>query len=260
MKHVLAVLLVLLVAAHGLAEIKQEAVEYKQGDATLKSEVFYDDAKTGQRPGVLVIPEWWGLNDYARSRAKQLAELGYVAMAVDIYGDGYSTTDPAEAGQRAGQFKNDRQLLRARANAALDELKKNANVNPAQTAAIGYCFGGMTVLELARSGADIKGVVSFHGSLDSPSPEDGKNIKASVLVLHGADDPFISAADMEAFQKELRDSDVDWQLIIYSNANHGFTNTDSQKLKMDGVGYNKNADKRSWKAMKLFFKEIFSQE
>jgi dienelactone hydrolase len=257
MKYVSALLLVLLLAGNAAAEIKMEPAEYKQGDATLKSELYFDDARTGPRPGVLVIPEWWGLNDYARSRAKQLAELGYVAMAVDIYGDGFTTTDPAEAGRRAGQFKNDRQLLRARATAALAELKTNANVNPAQTAAIGYCFGGMTVLELARSGADLKGVVSFHGSLDSPSPEDGKNIKASVLVLHGADDPFISAANMEAFQKELRDSDADWQLIIYSNANHGFTNPNNEKLGMDGVGYNKSADKRSWKAMKVFFSEIF---
>lgn len=260
MKLALCVLAALMTAAICPAEIKQEMIEYKQADATLKSEIFYDEATSDQRPGVLVVPEWWGLNDYARRRARQLAEMGYVAMAVDVYGEGFSTTDPKEAGKRAGEMKNDRALLRARVNAALDQLKQNSLVDPARTAAIGYCFGGTAVLELARSGAEVGGVVSFHGGLDSVPSAGANKITARVLVCHGGDDAFVKPEEMAAFQEEMRSGGVDWQINIYGGAVHSFTNPDAGKAGMNGVAYNADADRRSWDAMRRFLDEIFGRD
>jgi len=218
------------------------------------------DSISGKRPGVLVAPEWWGLNDYAKSRARQLAGLGYVALAMDPYGAGKATQDPREAGKLAGALRaGDRTELRERAAAALDLLKKNEYVDPARVAAIGYCFGGTTVLELARSGADVVGVVSFHGGLSTAHPEEAKNIKAKVLVCHGADDTFESPAEIQAFQQEMRDGKVDWQMNIYSGAVHAFTNPDADKFGIKGIAYNAEADHRSWQAMKDFFAEIFGK-
>lgn len=259
MKLALCVLAVLVVAALCPAGIKQEMMEYKQADATLKSEVFYDDATSDKRPGILVVPEWWGLNDYARSRARQLAELGYVAMAVDVYGDGFVTNDAATAGQYAGRLKNNRALLRARVKAALEQLRLNTHVDPSRTAAIGYCFGGTAVLELARSGANVGGVVSFHGGLDAPTPADTP-IMARVLVCHGGDDAFVKPEEMAAFQDEMRKGDVDWQINVYGGAVHSFTNPDADKAGIQGVKYNASADQRSWRAMKQFFDELFRQD
>jgi dienelactone hydrolase len=176
---------------------------------------------------------------------------------VDIYGKGVRPKNGQEAGEQAGKFKSDRALLRARINAALDVLRKNEHVDPKRIAAIGYCFGGTTVLELARSGADIAGVVSFHGGLDTPTPADAKHIKCKVLALHGADDPYVPPAQVAAFEKEMTDAGVDWQLIKYSGAVHAFTNPEAGNDNSKGAAYNERADQRSWEAMKLFFAEIF---
>jgi dienelactone hydrolase len=162
----------------------------------------------------------------------------------------------AEAGPLAGKYKADRPLLRARARAGLDELRKVALVDGARVAAIGYCFGGTTVLELARSGADVAAVVSFHGGLDSPTPADGKNVKARVLVLHGADDPYVPPAEVAAFEEEMRGGGVDWQLVKYSGAVHSFTIPDAGSDNSKGAAYNAVADRRSWEAMKGFFAEV----
>lgn len=240
------------------AAIQTQVVEYKQGETVLEGYLAYDDAVTAPHPGVLVVHEWKGLDGYAKKRAEQIAGLGYVAFAADIYGKGVRPQDYKEAGQQAGIYKGNRLLTRQRALAGLEVLRSNPRVDPAQLAAIGYCFGGMVALELGRSGADLKGIVSFHGALETPNPEDAKNIKAKVLVLHGAEDPFVSAKEVAGFEEEMRSGLVDWQLVKYSGAVHAFTNPESGSDSSKGAAYNEKADKRSWIAMKDFFSEIFS--
>jgi len=244
-------------AARG--EVRTEPITYLYGDAELHGVLAYDDALEGKRPGVLVMHEWWGLNDYARGRAKQLAGLGYVAFAVDMYGHGETTNDANHAQQLSGQFHANPAGLRGRAQAGLGVLAKQERVDPARLAAIGYCFGGMTVQQLAYSGADVKGVVSFHGSLSMPMPEDVPGVKAKMLICHGANDGFTSQEQVAAFQRALRTTDIDWQFIVYSGAKHSFTNPGAGERGMDGLAYNANADRRSWAAMKQFFDEIFGQ-
>ncbi|MGO8704257.1 MAG: dienelactone hydrolase family protein [Candidatus Brocadiia bacterium] len=259
MKYLVPALTVLAAAMTARGEVRTEMVKYKLGDTTMIGCMAWDDAVQGRRPGVLVVHEWYGLNDYAKSRARQLAQLGYVALAVDMYGNGVVANDAAEAGKLATALRNDRPLMRARAQAALETLQKNPLCDPRRVAAIGYCFGGGVVLELARSGADIAGVASFHGNLDTPNLDDAKNIRAKVLVLHGADDPHVNAAQVAAFQQEMRNAKVDWQMIFYGGAVHSFTNPASGDDPSRGVAYNAAADRRSWDAMKAFFNEIFKK-
>jgi dienelactone hydrolase len=239
------------------AAIRTETVEYQQGGTTLEGFVAYDDAIKGARPGVLVVHQWLGLTDYEKKRAEMLAQRGYIAFCADIYGKGVRPQNTKEASTLAGKYKSDCQLLRARVNAGLDALRQQALVDQKRIAAIGYCFGGTTVLELARSGADLNGVVSFHGGLDSPPSADGKNIKCKVLVLHGADDPFSSPQDIAAFENEMRSGGVDWQLIKYGGAVHAFTQWNAGSDNSKGAAYNERADKHSWEDMKRFFAEIF---
>jgi len=238
------------------AAIQTKTVEYKSGDVTLEGVLVWDDAVKSPRPGVLVVHQWLGLTNYEQRRARLLAELGYVAFCADIYGKGVRPKDTKEAGVEATKYKTDRKLLRERVNAGLAELKKSPLVDAQRVAAIGYCFGGTTVIELARSGADVAGVVSFHGGLDSPTPADGKNIKAKVLACHGADDPFVSAADLTAFEAEMRAAKVDWQLVQYGGAVHSFTQPMAGNDNSKGAAYNEKADKRSWAAMREFLVEV----
>ena len=186
-----------------------------------------------------------------------LARLGYVVFCADIYGKGVRVDNPQDAAKLATKYKDDRPLLRARVNAAFDQLKKQPLVDGKRTAAIGYCFGGTTVLELARSGTDLAGVVSFHGGLNTPTPEDAKQIKGKVLALHGADDPYVPAAEVAAFEEEMRKAKVDWQLVGYGGAVHSFTMKEAGNDNSKGAAYNEKADQRSWEAMKVFFAEIF---
>ena len=237
--------------------IKTEATEYKQGSTSCEGYFAYDDAKSGKRPGVLVVHEWTGHNPYVRKRAEQLAALGYVAFALDMYGKGVHAKDAKEAASLASTYKNDRKLMRARARAGLDVLQKQPLADTQRLAAIGYCFGGTTVLELARDGAELAGVVSFHGDLSTPNPEDAKNIKAKVLAQHGADDPFVPPPQVAAFEEEMRKGGVDWQLIAYGGAVHSFTNPGAGNDNSKGAAYNAKADRRSWDAMQRFFHEIF---
>ena len=248
-----------LVPALSQAAIETRTVEYQQGDTRLVGYLAYPKEAKGPLPGVLVVHEWMGLNDYAKRRAEQLAELGYVAFAADIYGDGKIAANAKEAGALAGQYKKDRALLRARTAAGLATLKAQPGVAQDKIAAIGYCFGGTAVLELARSGADLAGVVSFHGGLDTATPQDAKNIRAKVLALHGADDPYVPADQIAAFEQEMRTAGVDWQLIAYGGAVHGFTNPASGSDNSKGVAYNAAADARSWAAMRQFFTELFAK-
>jgi dienelactone hydrolase len=255
----LALLLLFFATAVGSAAVKTEVIEYKQGDTTCEGFLAYDDALKDRRPGVLIVHEWTGLNDYAKQRAEQLAKMGYVAFALDIYGKGVRASNPMEAAKLAAIYKGDRKLMRARAAAGLEVLKKQPLTDPGRVAVIGYCFGGTTALELARSGADVVGVVSFHGGLDTPTPEDAKNIKGKVLVLHGADDPHVPAKDVAAFEEEMRKGGVDWQLIKYGGAVHTFTRPSAGSDTSTGSAYNEKADKRSWQAMQDFFAEIFKK-
>ena len=258
MKIIFLATALLLSALSSQAAIQSKTIEYQQGDATLEGVLVWDDAVKGARPGVLVVHQWMGLTDYEKHRAEMLAQLGYVAFCADIYGKGIHPKDTKEAGAQAGKYKSDRALLRLRVNAGLEELKKSELVDKSRLGAVGYCFGGTTVIELARNGADIKGVVSFHGGLDSPTPADGKNVKCKVLVCHGADDPFVKAEDLAAFEKEMRDANVDWTLIKFGGAVHAFTQPMAGNDNSKGAAYNEKADKRSWAAMKMFFAGIFN--
>jgi dienelactone hydrolase len=257
MKILLSTLLTMAYALSASAQIHTEAVEYKDGDTVLEGYSAYDTSIQGKRPAVLIVHQWKGLTDYEKKRAEMLAKLGYNVFALDIYGKGIRPTDAKEAGALAGKYKSDRALLRQRAKAGLAVLTKNELTDTKHVAAIGYCFGGTTVIELARSGADISGVVSFHGGLDSPKPEDGKNIKCKVLALHGADDPFVPAKDVAAFEDEMRQAKVDWQLVKFGGAVHSFTEAGLGTDNSKGAAYNEKADRRSWEDMQRFFAEIF---
>ena len=241
------------------AEIVTKTVEYKQGDTVLEGFLAYDSAGPARKPGVLVVHDWLGVTAATRKKVEQLAGMGYVAFAADIYGKGIRPASGKEAGPLAGSYKKDRALLRARVVAGFDELARQPTVDPARVAVIGYCFGGTTAIELARAGANVVAVVSFHGGLDSPTPADGKNIKGKVLALHGADDPFVPAADLAAFEQEMRTNGVDWQLVKYGGAVHSFTNPAAGTDNSKGNAYNASADKRSWKAMEDFFAEVLTR-
>ena len=258
MRLACSLLLSLLSCVPALAEIQTKWVDYTDGEVALQGFVAWDDNQASQpAPGILVVHQWMGLTDYEQTRCQQLAKLGYVAFALDIYGKGVRPADPQEAAQFSGKYKSDRALYRRRLNLGLEQLQAQAGVAPAKIAAIGYCFGGTGVLELARSGADIQGVVSFHGGLDSPDPQAGKNIKAKVLMCHGADDPFVPAEGVEALQAEFNAADVDWQLIEYSGTVHSFTQPMAGNDNSKGAAYNKSSDRRSWRAMRSFFSELF---
>ncbi len=252
-----AVLAALLCSSASYAALRTAAIEYRDRDTVLEGYLAYDDEVKGRRPAVLVVHEWNGIGPYVKKRAEQLVGLGYVAMAADIYGKGVRPQTPEESAKVAALYRNDRPLMRERARAALEALRRDERVDPSKIAAIGYCFGGTTVLELARSGAEIAGVVSFHGGLDTPNPGDARNIKCKVLALHGGDDPFVPPAQVSAFEQEMRAAGVDWQLNIYGGAVHSFTNPASGNDPSRGAAYNEKADRRSWQAMRLFFEEIF---
>ena len=238
-------------------QIHSEYIKYYDGETLLEGYVAYDKSFSDERPAVIVVHDWKGISEFTTSRCDSLAKLGYVAFAADIYGKDSRPANTKEAGTVASIYKNDRQLTRKRINLGLDEVNKIDKVFEGKIAVIGYCFGGMVALELARSGADIKGAVSFHGNLDTPNLEDAKNIKSKILVLNGADDPFVPAAQIKVFEEEMNNARVDWQFINYSGAVHSFTNPGSGDDNSKGAAYNEKADKRSWKAMKIFFEEIF---
>jgi dienelactone hydrolase len=226
---------------------------------TFKGFVAYDDAAKGKRPGVLVAHEWWGLNDFARTQAKRLAQLGYVAFAVDMYGEGKTTADFAIAAKLAGSVRGT-PLMRKRIVAGLDALLRQENVDPRRIAAIGFCFGGTSVLDLAYSGADVKGIVTFHGGLFSLSQEDAGHVKAKFLILHGADDPTMTRDTINQFQESLRKAGVDWQMVYFGNAVHSFSNPASGNDKSKGMAYNPLAAQRSWKNMEVFLQDILEEK
>ena len=244
-----------------LAEIKGEEVEYTSDGVTMKGFIAFDDAVKGKRPGVLVVHEWWGLNDYARNRARMLAGLGYTALAVDMYGDGETASHPDDAGKFAGEVFKNLPEAKARFTAALELLKRQETVDPSNVAAIGYCFGGGIVLHMARMGVDLKGVASFHGSLATQAPAKKGDVKAKILVCNGGDDPFVSKDDIAAVKKEMHDAQADLTFKSYPGAKHSFTNpaaSEAGKKFNLPLAYNEKADKASWNDLKAFFKKIFA--
>jgi dienelactone hydrolase len=251
----LASLLVLCLAGAAVAAVQLEPVEYKQGDTTLRGQIAYDDAAKGKRPGVLVVHEWWGLNDYAKKRAKMLAEAGYVALAVDMYGEGKTTEHPQEAGEWATAIRMNQEVGAERFMAAYKLLEADARVDAERIAAIGYCFGGSVVLTMAMNGADLAGVASFHGGL--PTEQAQGEIKASILVCHGAADAFATPDQVATFQKNLADAGADWQFIAYGGAKHSFTSPEADQRGIPGLAYDEKADKRSWATLMHFLKEVF---
>jgi dienelactone hydrolase len=241
----------------GHGSVKTRDVKYTVGGTEYVGFLAVDESSSSKRPGVLVCPEWVGVNDYARGRAKQLAEMGYIAFVFDPYGGGKMAADVKQASEWATALKNDRPQLRARVNAAFATLKQQPQCDQKKTAAIGYCFGGTSALELARSGTDLLGVVSFHGALATPMPVKAGDLKAKILVCHGADDLFVPPNEVAGFEQEMRDAKADWLFVSYGNAVHSFTNPGAAKAGLKGVAYEERADKRSWQAMKDFFAEIF---
>ena len=252
----IALFLVSVEAVKG-GEVKTTTVNYTADGVNMRGYLAYPSGVTGRLPAILVFPEWYGLNDYAKHRAEQLAALGYVALAVDMYGEGHVAADTKEAGSLAGALKaGDRSDLKKRAEAALATLKSSEHADPARMGAIGYCFGGTVALELARTGADLRGVAIFHAGLDTPHPAAPGKIRAAILVCHGADDPYAPKATVDAFLDEMRRSGADWQMDFYGDAVHSFTNPAAGNDKSKGAAYNAKADHRSWELMESFFREV----
>ncbi|QDK36927.1 dienelactone hydrolase family protein [Bdellovibrio sp. NC01] len=249
-------LLMVLVGSNAFAAVKTENVEYKEGKTELEGFMAYDDSVKTPRPAVLIVHQWMGLTDYEKSRARELAEKGYVAFAVDIYGKGIRPSNPANAGQLSGQYKENRKLYRAREMAAYNLIKKDKRVDAKHIVVMGYCFGGMGALELGRNGAALAGIATFHGALSNPNPADAKNIKAPVLVMHGALDPYVNKEEVEGFVKEMNDAKADYQFIAYAGAVHSFTEKDAGNDISKGAAYNEKADHRSWAAFTQFLNEV----
>jgi dienelactone hydrolase len=245
-----AICILAALSASAFAKIKTELITYKDGGTELEGFLAYDDAVKTPRPGVLVIHDWTGLQDYTKSRTTQLAELGYVAFAADIYGKGVRPTDSKDCAIQAGTYKKDLPLLRKRVLLGLAQLKAQKNVDAAKLGAIGYCFGGTSVLELARSGEKVAGVVRFHGGLSTTLPAEKGKVKAKVLVCHGGADGHVNA-EVPDFKVEMEKAGVDMTFVTYEGAQHGFTKP--------GGAYQEKADKESWAAMKKFFTGLFGK-
>ena len=259
MKRLFLLLPFLLSAVTAHAAVRSEIVEYKQGETALQGWLVADPAAKGKLPGVVLVHDWFGATDHQKEQAEKLAAAGYVVMVADIYGKGVRPANAADAGKEAGKYYGDRALLRARARAAFDLLAANPKVDATRMAVMGYCFGGLTALELARSGAPLKATVTFHGALSSASPDDAKRIQGKVLVLHGADDPYVKQAELTAFMDEMRAAGKDWQVVQYSGAVHSFTDPRAGTDNSKGAAYNASADQRSWRAMRDFFAETLAK-
>ena len=235
-----------------------KTISYEENGVSFQGYLAYDDTVKGKRPGVLVVHEWWGLNDYAQKRARQLAGLGYVAFALDMYGKNKVTDHPDQAEKFMEEITANVDAWQKRALAGLAVLKKQSVTDSSRIAAIGYCFGGSTVQQLAYSGAEIRGIVSFHGSLVPPTKSAVKHTKAKILICHGAADPFTKPEALQTYLAAMNASGLNWEIILYGNAKHSFTNPGADKYGMAALAYNPTTDRRSWENMKQFFNEIFS--
>lgn len=244
------------------AKVVERPVEYKAGPTTMRGTLAYDDAVKVEHPGILVVPEWWGVNDYTRRRARELAELGYTALTVDMYGEGRLADDPQTATKLSGEVGKNLPLMKQRFEAALEFLKKQKLVSPRKIAAIGYCFGGGVVLNMARAGEDLAGVVSFHGNLTPLTPAKPGQVHARILVCQGGDDSLAPPDQVDAFRREMSAAGVKPEIIVYPGAKHAFTNPAAtelgQKFKLP-IAYDQAADKKSWADMRAFFTSLFGK-
>lgn len=257
MKASLWVLMGCLWAAEVSAVLKTQTIEYTAQGVPMEGYLAFDDANKAARPGILIVPDWMGVSQFAKDKADLLAKDGYVAFVVDVYGKGVRPKDNNEAGKLATHYKSDRSLFRTRMKAAFDEFSHHKEVNPQKIMVMGYCFGGTGALELARSGVNVVGTATFHGGLSSPTPQDANNIKGPVLVMHGADDPNVPPKEVEAFKKEMKDANVKLTFIAYPGAVHAFTNPAAGSDNSKGAAYNKDADEKSWQAFEKFLKSLF---
>ena len=256
----ISLIVALALALPASAAVVGEEIAYDDAGLALKGYLAYDDALTGKRPGVLVVHEWWGHNDYARKRARMLAELGYVALAVDMYGDGKQAMHPDDAGKFAAEVMQNAATAQGRFEAALKRLKAHPATDPERIAAIGYCFGGGVVLHMARAGLDLNGVVSFHGSLKTQTPAEAGAVKAGILVCHGVNDPMVPPEQVGEFMREMSAAGADVTFAAYPGATNSFTNPDADSFAEKfglPIGYNSKADQRSWTDMQAFFERIF---
>ena len=253
----LSTVLGLLISTSSFAAVQLHPVDYRSGTDKLEGYIAYEDAVKKPRPGILIVHDWMGVGEYTKAKALELAKQGYVAFAVDIYGKENLPKNQAEAGKLAGKYKSDRALLRAHIRAAYDLLAAMKEVNPSKILVMGYCFGGTTALELARSGAPLVGTASFHGGLSTPTPEDAKNIHGRVLVMHGADDPSVKPDEVAAFKEEMAKAHVKMKFVVYPGAVHAFTNPAAGNDNSKGAAYNAAADKASWAEFEKFLKNVF---
>lgn len=262
MNRTLILLVSLLLSLNATAAIQTEEITYRVEGHDFKGYVAWDDSVEGKRPGVLVVHEWWGHNAYARKRATQLAEAGYVALALDMYGDGKVAVHPDDAKQFMQAVLAEKGAARKRFEAALEQLTARSETDPEHIAAIGYCFGGGVVLNMARAGLDLDGVASFHGSLGTDAPAASGSIKADILVFTGEDDPFAPPEQVDAFEAEMKAAGASYQLVRYPGVRHSFTNPDAdrfgKKFEMP-LEYNAEADRDSWEKTLAFFKALFGQ-
>lgn len=242
------------------AELQTETINYQDGDAALQGYLVWDDAIQGPRPGIMVVHEWWGLNDYARERADQLARAGYVAFAADMYGKHQVTRHPSQAQDWMKIITADVDAWRRRAELGLSQLRDHPKSDPDKLAAIGYCFGGATVMQMAYAGADLDAVVSFHGSLPAVSEQDAGNIKARILAFHGDADAFTPKKNVDAFEAGLEQAGADWQLLVFGGVRHSFTNQDAASYGIPNLEYNAEADAASWDYMQSFLKRVFAEK
>jgi dienelactone hydrolase len=244
------------------AKVVGNEVEYTSDGVTMKGYMAYDDSVEGKRPGVLVVHEWWGHNDYARARADKLAALGYTALAVDMYGDGKTADHPEKALELSGAVMSNLDMAEKRFQAAMDYLKQQPTVNPEYMAAIGYCFGGGVVLNMALRGVDLDGVASFHGILPQEAPENAKPT-ADIVVFHGGDDPFVPRDKFDKFKKIMQDTGANYEIVVYPGVKHSFTNPDADKYGKQfdlPLVYDKDADEKSWEQTQAFLNRIFQPE
>jgi len=257
LKKIFLLILFLFSSSYSFAALKTQVFDYTAPHGvSLQGYLAYEEGGNFPKPGILVVHDWMGEGKFTEEKARVLAQQGYVVLAVDIYGKGIRPKDTKEAGEIAGKFKNDRALLRERIQAAYKSLVAMKQVDPNEIIVMGYCFGGMTALELARSGVKLAAAVSFHGTLNTPTPEDAKKIKGKVLVFHGAEDPFVPPAEVQAFKKEMKNAGVDLKFIAYPGAVHSFTNPAAGNDKSKGAAYDAKADQESWRAFEKFLSEV----
>lgn len=262
MKHLsmlLAALLMLLLSSTAWGKVTGREVEYRSGETVFKGYLAENSSFKGKRPVVLVVHEWWGHNEYARKRARMLAEMGYTALAVDMYGDGKTAEHPDDAGKFAGEVMKNKVLGEARFNAAVEFVKKQRTADPARIAAIGYCFGGGVVLHMARQGADLRGVVSFHGSLATDTPAQPGAVKAKVLIFTGGADAMVPPEQGGAFVTEMENAGANLRFVSFPGVKHSFTNPDADRYAREfklPLAYDAKADKSSWEETGRFLKEV----